>query len=589
MSFGNCTKLTIICLVEGFNTYDISQTIYPSSFFTFSGNNFDYSGTIPNINYTFNGVGFGFQPISLSFDELGKDADTYTRNLYCTFSNNDMNFDVKIPFNYVINKVLLLAKVLDVSREYGEVNPAFIIEYSGFVNGENENVLTIKPTISTSASKNSNVGEYPITISGGSAKNYILTYESGVLTINKAPLTVKVNDATRIYGVNNPSFSLSYVGLKNNETVPVWTTSPTFSTSATKTSNVGTYAVAANCVAKNYNVSITPGTLTITPAALTISANNTSKSYYSDNPAFSCTYNGFVNGDTENVLTRKPKLSTSATLSSSVGTYEIVASGASSQNYSIKYVNGLLTVTPRTLIASVGNYERSYNEENPVFEVKYEGFVGNENDGVLITKPVAKTSATKTSDVGTYTILVLGGSANNYKFSYSSGSLTINKAEQSVFWEQDLSGLEVGDQVELMAVSSSGLPITYSMDQNDIAEVYRANNKYYMDCKAEGETQIVAVQDGNQNYYSSSRVRKKVVINNTLAIDSKTDSSPQVQNMPFGIRVKGINIDEIIKVYSTDGVLHKLISAKEPTIDITLKKGNIYIVKIGMKTFKLGI
>jgi hypothetical protein len=153
------------------------------------------------------------------------------------------------------------------------------------------------------------------------------------------------------------------------------------------------------------------------------------------------------------VLTATPSLSTSATRNSNVGTYEIKVGDTSSPNYSISFVNGTLTITPRTLIASVGNYERAYNEENPAFEVKYNGFVGNDDEKVLLSKPEAKTSATKTSDVGTYPINVTGGSADNYTFNYSSGTLTINKAEQTITWEQDLSDLKIGDQVELLASS----------------------------------------------------------------------------------------------------------------------------------------
>ena len=89
------------------------------------------------------------------------------------------------------------------------------------------------------------------------------------------------------------------------------------------------------------------------------------------------------------------------------------------------------------------------------FEVKYEGFVGGDNESQLKSKATASTSATKTSDVGTYPIYVSGGSADNYKLSYVSGMLTINKIEQTISWQQDLTALNVGDQVELKAVASS--------------------------------------------------------------------------------------------------------------------------------------
>lgn len=143
----------------------------------------------------------------------------------------------------------------------------------------------------------------------------------------------------------------------------------------------------------------------------------------------------------------------------------------------------------------------------------------------MLSKPEAKTSATKTSDVGTYPINVTGGSADNYTFNYSSGTLTINKAEQTITWEQDLSDLKIGDQVELLASSSSGLPIDYSLNDNSIASIYPANGRVYLDCQQEGTLVIKALQEGNNNYYAAIRKTKTINIGNPSGIETvKTDA-----------------------------------------------------------------
>ncbi len=407
--------------------------------------------------------------------------------------------------------------------------------------------------------------------------------------MTKAPLSAKVNDATKVYGSQNPAFTIDYYGLKNNESTPAWTTSPTFQTDATKASGVGTYTVkAVNGVPVNYDLGeIADGTLSITPAPLTIKANDVVREYYSDNPNFSYTCNGFVNGDNENVLATIPKLSTPATRTSSVGTYEIKVGETSSPNYSISFVNGTLTITPRTLIASVGNYERIYNEDNPVFEVTCDGFVGGDDEKVFISKPEAKTTATKTSDVGTYPINVTGGSADNYTFSYTSGILTINKAEQTISWEQDLSALSVDDQVELKAEASSGLPITYTMDQTNLAEIYSTGNKYILDCKGKGTFQIVAVQNGNKNYYSSTRIRKTVTIGNSSGVNVTNNSLVKVQRTSYGIKVIDANVGDIICIYTLDGLMQHSVKANSKNVDIPLKKQDVYIIKVGGKIVKM--
>ena len=167
---------------------------------------------------------------------------------------------------------------------------------------------------------------------------------------------------------------------------------------------------------------------------------------------------------------------------------------------------------PRPLKAYVGYYERAYGENNPTFEILYEGLVGNDSGYSLSTQPIVRTSATRTSNVGIYDIEVTGGYSPNYTLSYGSGQLTIVKAEQTFTWNQDLTNLKVGDQVELLANASSNLPISFTMDSNDYAEIYKAGSRTYMECKKAGSFHIKAVQEGNDNDYSTARINKDVTI-----------------------------------------------------------------------------
>lgn len=478
---------------------------------------------IPNHTYTYSGVapelmlGDWVPDVSISstFDssKLATEAGQHSVVIPIVCNYTTPSFEKEYLYEYTITKKDLKVTSHS-SRSYGEENPFFPMEYEGFVNNETESVISVRPIGTTNAKITSTVGTYPITISGGMATNYEFIYETGALTVTKAVLSAKVKDATRTYGAQNPTFTMEYYGLKNDEKTPTWSTQPTFQTEATQYSDVGQYEITASSgIAVNYELSeIVPGTLTIKQAPLTIRANHKEKQYYSENPMFSYTCYGFKNGEDNSVLTKEPQLSSTATFSSKVGRYEIEVSDATSPNYSISFVNGTLTITPRTLTASVGNYSRFYNEENPTFEVQYSGFVGGEDESVIKTKATASTTATKTSDVGTYPIQVTGGSADNYNFSYTSGTLTIDKAEQTLSWEQDLTNLKVGDQVELKATASSGLPITYMMDSSSQAEIYTAGTKTYLDCLSSGNLRIRAVQDGNQNYDASPRASQAIII-----------------------------------------------------------------------------
>ena len=196
-----------------------------------------------------------------------------------------------------------------------------------------------------------NTQSYP---SGGTAANYILNYTNGTLNVTKAPLTVKVNDATRVYGDPNPAFTFLYTGFVYSQDPTVITTAPTVTT-ASQTANVGTYDMTpSGGLATNYAfTSYLKGTLTITPAALTVKADD-KVIFAGDNlPALTSTYTGFKNSDNAgNTLASGPVYTVSPAYSGKAGVYTITATGIvqkqSPNNYSpVTYQPGTLYVNPK--------------------------------------------------------------------------------------------------------------------------------------------------------------------------------------------------------------------------------------------------
>ena len=84
-------------------------------------------------------------------------------------------------------------------------------------------------------------------------------------------------------------------------------------------------------------------TVTIAKAPLTIQAQDKEIVMGGMLPEFTYTITGFVNGETESVLTSKPIVTCTAD-GKMVGAYEITASGAVADNYTIQYVDGVLRV-----------------------------------------------------------------------------------------------------------------------------------------------------------------------------------------------------------------------------------------------------
>lgn len=83
----------------------------------------------------------------------------------------------------------------------------------------------------------------------------------------------------------------------------------------------------------------------ISKAKLTVIANDATKKYGEENPEFTCSFFGFKNNETKDVLTKQPTIETTATITSSVGTYPIIPYGAEARNYSFTYERGKLNVT----------------------------------------------------------------------------------------------------------------------------------------------------------------------------------------------------------------------------------------------------
>ncbi|MEP6261585.1 MAG: MBG domain-containing protein, partial [Gillisia sp.] len=212
--------------------------------------------------------------------------------------------------------------------------------------------------ISTTVDGSTVVGTYEdaITLSGGLDNNYTFNLVTGDFTVTKAVLTAIADNQTKVYGAANPTLTFQYSGWVNGE--ETIDTAPSISTTVDGSTAVGTYEDAITLeegVDNNYTFNLVAGDFTVTKALLTVTALDNSKFCGQVNPALGVSYNGFVNGDNENVLDTKPVASTTAVVTSTGSSYVIIASGGVDNNYSFTYVNGTLSVTGVTIDASASS------------------------------------------------------------------------------------------------------------------------------------------------------------------------------------------------------------------------------------------
>ena len=236
--------------------------------------------------------------------------------------------------------------------------------------------------------------------------SYAVASASVVLTVFPAPLTVGADNQSRIYGATNPTFTVTYNGFVNGDSL---TNSdlegaPLLGTPANTTSPVGSYEITngvGSLTSADYTFTFNNGTLNITAAPITVIADNLSRAYGATNPPLTGSVTGLQNGD---LITAA--FQTTADTNSPVGAYPIKPTiqdpGGVLGNYIVSYVNGALDVVPALLGITADNQSRIYGATNPMFTVTYNGFVNGDSltNSDVAGAPSLGTLADTTSPVG---------------------------------------------------------------------------------------------------------------------------------------------------------------------------------------------
>lgn len=316
------------------------------------------------------------------------------------------------------------------------------ITCNGFVNNEDPaQALTGAVTYSGNSQGAIAVNSYTIIPGGLAAANYSITYQNGTLTVNKAPLTVTAKDSARVYNglAFNKGNGVTYAGFVNNEdSAGALTGTLAYGGTSQGAVNSGGYTIIPSGLsAANYTITYHNGQLNITPAALTVTAKDTVKTY--DATAFTggngVSYNGFITGEDHTILSGSLSYTGSSQGAVNTGNaYVITPGGYTAANYSISYVNGTLSINPKALTVTANDSARVYNGD--VFAggngVTYSGFAGSESEAVLGGTLAYDGSAQGVAAVGLYEIEPKGLTAFNYAITYVKGALSITAAPLTI-------------------------------------------------------------------------------------------------------------------------------------------------------------
>src|SRR5487761_2573340 len=313
------------------------------------------------------------------------------------------------------------------------------------------------------------------------AKNGNDTATSNTTTnvVGQYPLVITASSPSVAYGSTPPAITASYSLPAGGAAL---TTAPTCSTTATSSSNVGSYpSKCTGAVGANYAISYVNGSVNVAQYALVITASSGSMVYHSTPPAITASYtlptNGaalttaptcsttamlssavgsyatscsdaaspdytitassssIVYGSTPPAitasytlptngaaLTTAPTCSTTATSSSAVGSYPTKCTGAASPDYTITYVNGSVNVTPYALVITASSPSIVYGSTPPAITASYSLPSGG---AALTTAPTCSTTATSSSGVGSYATSCVGAVGSDYAISYVNGAVNV--------------------------------------------------------------------------------------------------------------------------------------------------------------------
>jgi MBG domain (YGX type) len=251
--------------------------------------------------------------------------------------------------------------------------------------------------------------------------------------------------------------------------------------------NIGACVITPGGLSSNqqgYIISYSNGTLTISPAPLTITADSASKTYGATTSfaGTAFTDSGLLNSDTVTSVTLAsagaPAMATVAGSPYAIVPSAAVGSGLS--NYTISYVNGALTVNTAPLTVTANSTSKTYGATTSFVGTEFtdSGLLNSDTvAGATLTSPGAPATATVTGSP--YAIVpsaATGSGLSNYSISYVNGSLAVNTAPLTVIANSTSktygttatladtaftdSGLLNSDTVTSVTLNSVGAPAT---------------------------------------------------------------------------------------------------------------------------------
>jgi len=395
-----------------------------------------YGATDPALTFTATGLQFAETPAGVLTGALARAAgETAVGSPYAiTRGTLTANSNYAISFTgsaLSITPAALTVTATARTKTYGStlvLNGTTDFSSVGLLNGETIGSVTLTASGSPAGTAaTAAVGSYTITPSAAtngtfSPGNYAITYATGTLIVNKAALSVTADAKTKVYGAADPAFTVTNSGFVNGETAAVLGGTLAFARAPGE--NVGSYLITpSGLTSGNYAITFDTGSLSITKAVLSVTANPITKTYGAVDPELTFGVSGLKFGDTSaTVLTGALTRVSGETVGGSP--YAITQGSLTPNgNYTISFTGNSLAIAKATLSVTADAKTKVYGAADPAFTVTNSGFVNGETAAVLGgTLAFARAPG---ENVGSYLITPSGLTSGNYAITFNAGTLTI--------------------------------------------------------------------------------------------------------------------------------------------------------------------
>ncbi|WP_225755191.1 S-layer family protein [Actinotalea sp. Marseille-Q4924] len=372
-----------------------------------------YGDADPELTTSLNaGTMVGTDALSGSLSRAaGEDVGSYaiTRGSLAAGSNYAMTF---VPGTLQIAQRAISIAADAKSMTYGEPQPALTYSITSGTLAEGDSISGALVRAAGDGAGTYAISQGTLAVNG----NYALNFSGSTLTIAKRALTVTADNTTKTYGDDDPA-------LTHRVTSGSLASGDGFTGSLTRvaSSNVGTYAITGGTLSAggNYDLTVVPGTLTVTPRAITVTADDKGKTYGDGDPVLTASVSEgtLVAGDVlSGALTRDA--------GEDIGSYAITRGTLTAgSNYAVTFENGTLEVAARSVTVTADAKSKTYGDADPT--LTYAITAGSLAPGDSFTGSLARAAG---ENAGEYAItkdtLSLGG---NYALNFVGAELTIDQ------------------------------------------------------------------------------------------------------------------------------------------------------------------